>query len=643
MNITNRIFTGDSLEVLRTFPNESVQTCITSPPYYSLRDYRIEGQIGLEETPEQYIERLVEVFREVKRVLRQDGTCFLNLGDSYAGSGKGYGGKDHGKLGKFANDFLPTPNVGTNFLDCFQGMIKGQPLFFGNATTIRITSQSSKIALNDNGFPYGVFLSLLGIERVTIKQRNNNFCQVFNILNNPSYCWIGCPVVSYVMTNSTDIEIVFDAVDSLSVIISDLNTNIHPIFGIRRVASAGTSKQGDSSLPIEETHEPMPKCIRDIEPIGDIVTFDTPLKRFPDIYLVDETVSLGDRFNPTASYSGDFCVTHASPEQISFNLQCCGIDIRTTCIAHLYAPNKFGSFVHYAELYDKAKRKSNTLRPKQELGIPFMLRQALMEDGWICRSTIIWHKPNCMPESVKDRPTKSHEYLFLLSKSEQYYYNSEAIKEPNTGNMPWGMKRKAVHGPEDMKHGGMWSTRGNLDAAGSDPSRWSQGGRNKRSVWSIPTMPYPGSHFAVMPQKLVEPCILAGSSPCACEHCLAPWERVTEATGERRTSHWAHGTDRKTEIAKGKHGKTSTLVTGYQNVYCTVGWQPTCTCRDNTGSGKCIILDCFMGAGTTALVALQHGRNYTGIEINPDYVKLIEKRIAHVQQNLWTTQSEAVG
>ena len=114
------------------------------------------------------------------------------------------------------------------------------------------------------------------------------------------------------------------------------------------------------------------------------------------------------------------------------------------------------------------------LKPKDLLGIPWRVALALQDDGWYLRSDIIWHKPNCQPESVKDRPTRSHEYVFLLTKSERYYYDFESIKEPTNG-----------------------------DSAG----------KNRRTVWSIPTEPYPEAHFATFPQRLIEPCIMAGSQP----------------------------------------------------------------------------------------------------------------------------------
>ncbi len=147
------------------------------------------------------------------------------------------------------------------------------------------------------------------------------------------------------------------------------------------------------------------------------------------------------------------------------------------------------------------------LKPKDLVGIPWRVAFALQADGWYLRSDIIWHKPNPMPESVTDRPTKAHEYLFLLAKSERYYYDADAIREDNSLDMQERSARGHTRG-----------ARGKLDASRCDGDTLrgdaamaiTANGRNKRSVWTIPTMPYAGAHFATMPEALVEPCILAG-------------------------------------------------------------------------------------------------------------------------------------
>jgi DNA modification methylase len=250
------IINGDCREMLKTLPDQSVHCCVTSPPYFGLRDYGHDGQIGLEQTPDAFVAKLVDVFREVKRVLRDDGTVWLNLGDSYAGS--------HG------------------------------------TTTV-----------NDD-------------------------------------VWA-----------------------------------------------------------------------------SDRRTFRTGSARFPDGY-----------------------------------------------------------------------------KPKDLIGIPWRVAFALQADGWYLRQDIIWHKPNPMPESVTDRCTKAHEYIFLLSKSARYYFDSDAIKE-KAETPPHG-PGYATFDPNSKRNDRTAGNEANDRAWGAD------GRRNKRSVWTITTKPYSGAHFATFPPDLITPCILAG-------------------------------------------------------------------------------------------------------------------------------------
>jgi len=318
----HKFYCGDVLQVLRNLPGESVHCCITSPPYWGLRDYGISGQYGLEATPEEYIERMVDVFREVKRVLRTDGTLWLNLGDTY--------------------------------------------------------SQDTK--------------------------------------------W------------------------------------------------GGKSGQKNRSSVI-------------------------------------------------GGYQ--------------------------TC---------------------RNLRTNSGLKPKDLVGIPWRVAFALQADGWYLRSDIIWHKPNSMPESVADRPTKAHEYIFLLSKSEHYYYDADAIREPhkdeNFGSTwdgervrgyPSGAKHSMV--PEQMCH---------------------PRGRNKRTVWTVATQPFPDAHFATFPPKIIEPCILAGTSAKVCPKCGAPWERIRERTGHINRREAAHVPN---------SAPTKTDSTGWAPTsQGTDEFRPACKCPVNDGS-----------------------------------------------------------
>ncbi|MFT2788892.1 DNA-methyltransferase [Serratia sp. T13T92] len=286
-----RCYVGDCVELMRKMPERAFHTCVTSPPYYGLRDYGVDGQIGLEPTPEEFIEKLVGVFREVRRVLRDDGTLWVNIGDTYATGGRGGGG---------------------SFMDArSDGAWKGK-----NAVT----------------------------------------------------GWRSAP-------------------------------------------------QG--------------------------------------------------------------------------------------------------------------------MKHKDLIGIPWMLAFALRADGWYLRQDIIWHKPNPMPESVRDRCTKAHEYVFLFSKSPRYYFDHEAFKEPAVGNgeigtgVGWNHSSKVD--PRDVRAERTRSKRDSFKRGDSkrgqaipgqaygthraerDESAWDTNLRNRRSVWTIATRPFKGAHFATFPPALVEPCILAGS------------------------------------------------------------------------------------------------------------------------------------
>jgi DNA modification methylase len=289
---------GDCIETMKTMPDGFVQTCVTSPPYFGLRDYGHDGQIGLEPTPDQFIAKLVDVFREVKRVLKDDGTLWLNIGDSYARTG-------------------------------------------------------------------------------------------------------------------------------------------------------GTDRKVSDSANVGSTRNTL--------------------------------------------------------EQIA----------------------------------DRKQRAPEGIKPKDLIGIPWLLAFALRADGWYLRQEIIWHKPNPMPESVTDRCTKSHESIFLLAKSEKYYFDNGAIKEPAAPSSisRWNQDIEGQMGSDRVPG----KTNGNMKAVGGrsardsfkrddskraevipgqtvgthrpdrDESEWDIETRNKRSVWTVATTPYKGAHFATFPTALIEPCILAGA------------------------------------------------------------------------------------------------------------------------------------
>jgi DNA modification methylase len=375
-----RIISGDCIEGLRTLPDASVHCCVTSPPYWGLRDYGHDGQIGLESTPEAYVARMVEVFRQVRRVLRDDGTCWVNLGDSYAATTKGSGGTGKSTL-------VGTPN-------------------------------------DENG-------------------------QIF-----------------------------------------------------------------------------------------------TPRR----------------------------------------------LDI-------------------------------GSLKPKDLCGIPWRVAFALQADGWWLRQDIIWHKPNPMPESVRDRCTKAHEYVFLLTKSERYFYDAEALSETAlTAGQIGGFTPNAAIASGKKPSGNMIPERGKAYVRPAT--------RNRRSVWTVTTKPYSGAHFAVMPAALVEPCIKAGCPEQCCSMCGAGYERITAKqkrfeSGSGRSGNAIEG---KQDLAASDTNSTPDIRMGPVVSVQTLGWAPACDCAAS-GTMPGTVLDPFAGSGTTLAVAAELGRSGIGCELNPDYIRLAERRI----------------
>lgn len=260
---------------------------------------------------------------------------------------------------------------------------------------------------------------------------------------------------------------------------------------------------------------------------------------------------------------------------------------------------------------------------KNLLGMPWRVAFALQDAGWILRSDIIWAKPNCMPESVTDRPTRAHEYLFLFAKQARYYYDATAIEEESAPSS----KARAKYNGGSPSPKSIEGTAAGVFCGPPTTGRAYGQGRNKRSVWEIATQPFSGAHFATMPEALIEPCILAGSSAQACETCGAAWGRVVESTGHvnsREAAHVPNNTPTKTD---------------------STGWQPTtrstdrfiprCACAANTGSARSVVLDPFGGSGTVARVADRYQRDAILIDLNQDYIELQEQRTNGVQKELF--------
>ena len=459
-----RIIVGDCLSALARLPEQSVQTCVTSPPYWGLRDYGSEGQLGLEPTPEEYVANMVEVFRGVRRVLRDDGTLWLNLGDSY---------------------YSPTATQGRNE-DKSVGTIAGLP---------QVTNMGASTYRRD--VPGLKPKDLVGIPWM-----------VAFALRQPYY--------------TGTIKDERDRIWLAAMIDAEGCIYIH-----KRKAGAsngqGYERKNDSygaGMEVSNTSRAIVERVQALTGRGSI-SEQAPSdgRRKQTLYRWNlRTNECRDVLREVYPY------LVAKQHQARVAIGCPSSGERAE------AAHEALKGLHGGGLTD----------------VDFPEPAGMTEPGWYLRSDCIWSKPNPMPESVTDRPTKAHEYLFLLSKSQRYFYDADAIREG------WADERNGNAGARGNYAEGAGRAGGGDRSLGLAPM---VSGRNKRSVWTVTTQPFPGAHFATFPPKLIEPCILAGSS-----------------TGDT-------------------------------------------------------VLDPFNGAGTTGVVALRHDRDYTGIELNPEYAQMARERI----------------
>jgi hypothetical protein len=281
------------------------------------------------------------------------------------------------------------------------------------------------------------------------------------------------------------------------------------------------------------------------------------------------------------------------------------------------------------------KKIPNGLKPKDLIGIPWRVAFALQADGWYLRSDVIWAKKNGLPESVADRPTKAHEYLFLLAKSEKYWCDMDAIREKNSPTgMPYGSSKTkngiTVREAQGEKLGSSSALR---PMTFEQRQHYATNGRNKRTVWSLSSVPFPGAHFAVMPEALVEPCLLAGCPARVCAECGEPWVRVVEREPyQQRGDHRRHAGYSGHGSPTGKTPGSNTRGMPYRAVL-KEGHAPTCQCSVPHCPG--IALDPFFGVGTVGVVAKKFKRDWLGVELNSDYVEMAQERLDQTQPALF--------
>jgi DNA modification methylase len=285
------------------------------------------------------------------------------------------------------------------------------------------------------------------------------------------------------------------------------------------------------------------------------------------------------------------------------------------------------------------------LEKKNLVGIPWRAAFALQADGWILRSEIVWNKTNGVPESVQDRPTRNHEYLFLLAKKPRYFYDAFAIREPCKSG-PTDLRRMAEGqsrlGGKALGHENELSASSRRTRVGRERSVGEPSGRNKRAVWEIATSPFAGEHFATFPKKLVEPCVLAGTSDKGCcPECGAPWKRIVgkgepdlewqrKSGGDRAGSYEGKMTKAYGETGSQVPGAVKKRILEGMRRRVTLGWQPTCSCPPSDPL-PCSALDPFSGSGTVGVVCETLGRRFLGIDLKPEYVAMSKDRIAEAR------------
>lgn len=559
------ILSGDCLERLPEIPDNSVHCCVTSPPYWGLRSYLPAGhplkakEIGLEKTPEEYVAKIVAVFREVRRVLRDDGTLWLNLGSSYAGYwGDNYAHKPFGQ-DRTADASTPPNKPSMNFKK--RRVSRDKP-----------TSQSPSgvPACGTDGKESQDFL---GSDRV-------------------------CPYCGGELLDGSE---------------------------IRRDYNARNGQPNAQALPL-----PLPKG-RDTSHSGFVSA--SQIASPDDAH--DSTIGASDENVQGASDPATMDVEPQSEILTSSgSAQGCGHNSACTngtvlkdepSVFHTSGTGLFCKACGYSSIAHPQ------FKPKDLVPIPWMVAMALQQDGWFLRSDIIWSKRNCMPESVTDRPTKSHEYIFLLTKNARYFYDNEAVKVPASDSYANDSRWETGGTETNYKEG-------YSDAMAQNPKMphrvfngEKRGTVNLRDVWHIANQPYAGSHFATFPPDLIKPCIMAGtSSKGCCPKCGAPWERVVERNGG--TLNPAEGKRRVAATGGAISGGTERCTLGKTDEveHKTLGWQPTCEHRQLLGAMlapvPCTVLDPFGGSGTVGQVALELGRKAILIDLNPEYMPLIESR-----------------
>ena len=452
----DKIMCGDVIEMLKKLDSESVQCCITSPPYWGLRDYGHIGQLGLEKTPEEYVAKMVEVFREVKRVLRKDGTLWLNLGDSYAGSGRGRDSQET-NVGAITGRAINSKSLSKKTIEA--GAI-------GNAWVKPPRGYKAKDLI---GIPWSVAKALQEPYYTgRVKSDRDRIYLAATIDAEGSICGF-----THKRKNNGDIRRGLMA--GIHVTITNSNTlMLDECFRIWKTSRQDHNAHGKGHFGKLDTFRWIAHGVEDKAQLM--------AEMYPYLICKKKQAMLAWNFLKISEVAR------------GRNKGADGDTNRNRC----------------AWIVD-ALSKLNHLNP---VDIPSWIKEppSQFEDGYYLRQDIIWAKPNPMPESVTDRCTKSHEYIFLLTKSGKYYYDADAIKEEAAYD---GRKDEMMKGSQKYKNGYV-PNQSAQTLANRGHARWDKNEdglrvRNKRDVWTVNNSPYPGAHFATFPEEIPILCIKAGT------------------------------------------------------------------------------------------------------------------------------------
>lgn len=290
-----------------------------------------------------------------------------------------------------------------------------------------------------------------------------------------------------------------------------------------------------------------------------------------------------------------------------------------------FSPNKENPLKYR----QNSSTRSNWLQPKQLLGIPWRVAIALQEDGWILRNSVIWHKPNHMPSSAKDRLTPSYEFFFFLVKARKYFFDLDPIRQPysdvtisrltqkNVMKQEGGQKQRELRG-----EGGGNASR-NADMVKSLARAREEGrlrGKNPSDLWTIPTHPFPAAHFATFPMNLIEPIVKSASPEQVCASCGVPRVKLYESIPPDGGYKFERNVGGRKDGFSSRMGKTEEITAqytfiGFSNCGCGVEFVPG------------VVLDPFCGSGTALRVARKLGRSFIGIDIKEEYCKMAERRV----------------